>query len=403
MIKRLRLRFIATTMVITTVMLSILLGMVMHFTKADLERQGTQQVRSAAISIPPPIRAPNTTPLQNGPPCIVVQIHSNGSIYVHNTGGYDLTDEGFLRDLVRDTQTLPEQTGVLKEYSLRYYRVNTPDGLRIAYGDTSNETETMRNLSRRCILIGSAGFLLFLGISLFLARWAVKPVEIAWNQQRQFVADASHELKTPLTVIMTNAELLQAPHLNCDDRDNAVSGILTMSRQMRRLVEGLLDLARIDNGSAGQSFESIDLSQLIRESVLSFEALFFERERILSEEIEDGIRVKGSREHLLQVVDILLDNAQKYSTPHSEVLVTLRNVQHNHCLLTVASIGETISEADLKKIFTRFYRVNASRSRDGSYGLGLSIAARIAHDHKGKIWAESRENVNRFFVELPLE
>jgi len=402
MLKRLRLRFVFVTMVITSLMLCILLGLVMHFTKSNLERQSVELVRRYALAPQPPA-LPELGLRRNDAPCIVLEIKSSGSIHIHSTGGYDLSDRDYLQTLVIETLAQPEETGVLKDYLLRYYRINTPSGQRIAYADISQETDTMNGLLVSCILIGTAGFLLFLAISLLLARWAIKPVEIAWEQQRQFVADASHELKTPLAVIMTNAELLQSSQIQSQDREKAITGIVMMSRQMRHLVDALLDLARIDNGSVGQHFESVDLSQLACEAVMGFEALFYERERILSEEIEHGIQIKGSRQHLKQVLDILLDNAQKYSFPHTEVLVTLRSVHPNHCLLTVASIGNTIPEAELKKIFARFYRVNPSRSRDGSYGLGLSIAERIIHDHKGKIWAESRDGINRFHIELPSE
>lgn len=113
----------------------------------------------------------------------------------------------------------------------------------------TNEESTLHNLIRTFFLFGIAAFLVFLGISIFLARWAVKPVQRAWDQQKQFVADASHELKTPLTVIMTDAELLHAPDCPEEDREPLSEGILTMSSQMSGLVENLLDLARIDNGS----------------------------------------------------------------------------------------------------------------------------------------------------------
>ena len=126
-------------------------------------------------------------------------------------------------------------------------RVDSPFGQRVVFADITSEQSTLNNLVKNCILIGVLCFFAFLGISIRLAAWTVKPVERAWQKQRQFVSDASHELKTPLTVIMTNAELLQGRE---DDRESQVqfsSNILTMSRQMRALVEQMLELARADS------------------------------------------------------------------------------------------------------------------------------------------------------------
>lgn len=415
MLRRLRVRFVCINMAIVTVMLCVLLGMVLHFTRANLEEQSVQMVRSIATE---PLFPGGKEQQQEwiGLPYFILQLDYNGNIKVYSnddtimyngdvvvrsSGNFDLTNGQYLRELVSLVNSSGSQSGVLEEYSLRFYRAANPTGLRIVFADISSEIRVMDNLIRDCVLIGIAGFVLFLVMSLFLARWAVRPVEKAWNQQRQFVADASHELKTPLTVIMTNAELLQSPEQDEESRSRFAASILTMSHQMRGLVEGLLELARIDNGAIRQSFTEVDLSQLADNAILSFEAVFFEKELILSDEIDSGIRVRGSERHLRQVLDILLDNAQKYSHPHTEVLVTLRRAERGHCLLSVANIGDPIGKEDLTNIFKRFYRADKARSRDGSYGLGLSIAESIVRDHQGRIWAESKNGINRFYVQLP--
>ena len=170
---------------------------------------------------------------------------------------------------------------------------------------------------------------------------------------------------------------------------------------MRGLVEGLLELARVDNGAVKANFISLDLSTLAEEEMLPFEPLFFEKGLTLTTELIGSIRVRGSAAHLRQVLGILLDNAMKYASPGGEVVVRL--TKHGvHALLSVASPGAEISQQDLQNIFKRFYRVDKVRSRDGSYGLGLSIAQSIVEEHRGRIWAESRGGVNTFFVQLPL-
>ena len=134
----------------------------------------------------------------------------------------------------------------------------------------------MQNLLRSCPLFGTASLLAFWGISLLLAWWAVRPVARAWDQRRQFTADASHELKTPLTVILTNAELLQDPARSPAERDHFAGQILAVAHQMRGLVENLLELARVDSGLS-TAVEGLDWSRLVSEAVLPFELLCFER------------------------------------------------------------------------------------------------------------------------------
>ena len=173
-------------------------------------------------------------------------------------------------------------------------------------------------------MIGLLAFIAFLGISSLLARWAVRPVEKAWNQQKQFVADASHELKTPLTVIIANAELLQEEGYDEASRRSFAESVLIMSRQMRVLVEQLLELARFDAGMTEAAHGELDLSALCAEALLPFEALFFERGLSLESRIEEGIRVTGNREQLRRVCEILLDNACKYSSTPGTVKLSLR-------------------------------------------------------------------------------
>lgn len=259
----------------------------------------------------------------------------------------------------------------------------------------------MGSLVRSCIVIGAGSLLLFLAVSVLLSHWAVKPVDAAWKQQRQFVSDASHELKTPLTVILTNAELLQ----NAGEgpaRFRFADNILTMARQMRGLIESLLDLARVDNGGAGNLKETVDLSELVTEAALPFEPVFFEKGLALESQVEPGLLVRGSPGRLRQVADVLLDNARKYAAPASTARLRLARSGARTCLLSVATRGPSLSPAQRRDIFKRFYRVDEARGRDGSYGLGLPIAQGIVEAHKGKIWVESGGGVNTFFVRLPL-
>lgn len=400
MLKKLRFKFICINMLIVAMMLGIIFGLVLHFTRESLESESMRMMQVVANS-PFQLGRPGEMQGEVRLPYFVVQVNKRGEYITNGSGYFDLSDEAFLSDVLTQVFESGEQTGILSEYNLRYLVQTVPNGYSIVFADISSEEATLENLVNACILIALVSFLLFFGISFLLAGWAVRPVDQAWNQQRQFVADASHELKTPLTVILTNAELLQDASYDEESRTTFASSILAMSHQMRGLVESLLELARVDNGAIKTAFSRVELSRLVSDAVLPFEPLFFEKDMELGCVIEPDISVTGSPAHLCQVVEILLDNALKYSAGGNSVSVTLKK-QGSHCLLSVTNPGEAISQEDLKNIFKRFYRVDSVRSMNHSYGLGLPIAEGIVREHRGRIWAESTCGLVRFHVQLPL-
>lgn len=400
MLKKLRIKFVCINMAIVTVMLGIIFVVLLTLTKRSLEQESIQMMQNI-LSNPMQMSRPNEFSDDIRLPYFAVQIDPGGKPVSVGGGYFDLSDDELLLEILEVSNKQYEQIGILSDYHLRYIRMNTPTGQSVVFADITSEQATLNHLLKICGLIGAACFLSFLGISILLARWAVKPVDEAWKQQRQFVADASHELKTPLTVIMTNAELLQTPDFTEADRRQFSGNILSMSKQMRGLVESLLELARVDNGVVKQDFCRVNFSDIVSDALLPFEPVFFEKGLKLSSKIETDIVLNGSAEHLKQVVDIFLDNAQKYSSPGGETIVTLERAGHKRCLLKVANQGPPVSEEELKEIFKKFYRADHARSMNQSYGLGLSIAQGIVLEHHGRIWAESREGVNSFYAEFP--
>ena len=397
MLKRLRIKFVCVNMAIVTIMLCVIFGTVLHFTKVSLEQDSIQMMHSAAEKSNHP-GIPGAPAQQ---PHFILHLDKNGTLVASSSNYYDLTDVAFLDELIAAAAASGEPAGVISQYDLRFCRINTPWGQKLVFADMSAENSILSSLLRNCCIIALASFLLFLVISILLSKWAIRPVEEAWQQQKQFVADASHELKTPLTVIMTNAELLQKPDQNDASKAQFSSSILIMANQMRGLVESLLALARADNSTEHDAFAEVDLSQLIAEAILPFEPLYFEKGLTLEEEIDSGIRLKGIEAHLRQLPDILLDNAMKYADPNTAVHIHLK--KHGlHALLSVSNAGPTIPPDEISLIFRRFYRSDKARSRTGSYGLGLSIAQSITDAHRGKIWAESHGGINTFFIQLPL-
>ena len=275
-------------------------------------------------------------------PFFTLQLDPSGNLLSTGGGYYDLSDRDFLDSLIQVAYSSPRRLGVIEEYNLRYYRADTPLRPCVVFADISSEVSTLDNLTRTCLLIGGLSFLAFLWVSVLLSKWAVRPVDRAWKQQRQFVAAASHELKTPLTVIMTNAELLQNPDYGEEKRETFLTSILTMSAQMRRLVEQMLELARAEGSESRELFRPVEFSQLVSRAALPFESVFFEAGLSLSIDLEEHLQVTGDEAQLRQVVEILLDNARKYSREHGATWVTLKRRGRDHCVLSVADEGTTI-------------------------------------------------------------
>lgn len=400
MIRKLRIKFVCVIMGIVMLMLAMILGVVIHFTGQNMEMQSINMMRAIA-----------TAPFQQGKlgkppeevrlPFFTVQIGNRGELLGISGGYFDLTDREYIESIVNAALASEHNTAQLEDYHLRFLKEKSPRGYTIVFSDTTTESATLKNLYSICVLIFFVAMGVFLGVSILLSNWVIKPVAVAWDQQRQFVADASHELKTPLSVIMANAELLANEDTIPDDRRKFSRNILSMTYQMRTLVENLLEMARVDNGTLKMQFAALDFSELVRDAVLSFQLLYEEKGQTLQNAIPDGITLQGSERHLYQVLDVLLDNALKYSVAEGHTNVEFKRIGHS-CLLTVSNTGEPISKEDLKNIFKRFYRADKARSLNGSYGLGLSIAESIVEAHKGKIWAESELGYNTFFVQLPL-
>ncbi len=400
MIKRLQVKFVIINMLLVTAMLGVMFVLVYSFTKQNLEQTSLSMMQSVA-SEPFELGRPGGEDTQVQLPYFTVQVNYRGELMATGGGYFDLSDEELLISVVTAALESGDTTGVLSQYSLRFYCSQERNGMIIVFADLSSETATLNSLIRNCVLIGIFSFAAFLLISILLSRWAVKPVATAWKEQKQFVSDASHELKTPLTVITTNAEIVLNPEYDEADRLECAQGIVAMAAQMRSLVEGLLDLARADRGRDEMEMVSLDLGAVVRDAALPFEPLYYEKGLELVYGVGQRIFISGSERHIRELVSILLDNAQKYALPTQPVYLKLWQVGAHHCRLSVSNASEPLTPQQCKDIFRRFYRVDEARTSCGSYGLGLPIAWSIVSSHKGRIWADYADGTATFSVELP--
>ena len=289
-----------------------------------------------------------------------------------------------------------------------YFKVQPSKlGYRVAFVDGSSFEASVHRMG---LALAGAWLLLMLAllaVTVFLSRYVTRPVVQAWENQQRFIADASHELKTPLTAILADASILaREPDKTVREQQMWLDGISSEAERMRRLTEDMLSLAQADAGQeVAPAMVRVDLSQLVERACLQFEPAAFERGLVIEDGIEPGIEVMGSADKLEGMVKTLLENACKYGAGSgAPVTVGLRR-QHGSALLSVGNGGDPIPPEDLPHVFERFYRSDKSRVQDGeslSFGLGLAIAKSTAELHKGSIEAESGAGGTVFSVSLPL-
>ena len=396
MIRKLRLKIVGISVVTVAVVLVSALVILALSTRSQMAQSSEARLYEALEGKLDKSELPGSS----GLPCFVAEVYSGGTIRLSGSSYYNLQDEEMVLHIVQAALEREDDSGVLGDYSLRYLRRIGVVSVRIAFTDCTMEQATMRSLLLRSGLVALAALAVLAGLSYCLAGLVVGPVKRAWQEQKQFVSDASHELKTPLTVILSSSELA-AEEQDVQRTKQYVEGIHAESLRMKALVEDMLTLARTESGTRPET-EAVDLSDTVLESVLAFEPVAFESGRELVYDIQPELTVMGSGVQLRRLTDILLDNAVKYAAEGTPVRLLLR--QEDRCAaLRVENRGETIPAEKLRHIFDRFYRADESRSGGEGFGLGLAIAQSIAQSHGGSIGCASEEGVTRFTVTLPLQ
>ena len=295
-------------------------------------------------------------------------------------------------------------SGRLRGENLRFLVERRGLWLEIAFADLTWEQSAIRRQALTAALVLALALAGAFAVSAALARRLVRPVEESWKRQQQFVADASHELKTPLTVLLADADILLGHSGDTiESQRRWVEHIRDEGLRMKELVQDLLFLARGDAAGWSRPQEQADLSGLCGDCVMSFEPVAFEAGLALNSELAPGVTLTGSGDELRRLCAILLDNACKYCGPGGTVTVTLTAGDHR-AELTVHNTGAPIPPEAQPHLFERFYRADAARTRDqGGSGLGLAIAAAIVERHRGRIAVHSAEGEGTAFtVTLPL-
>ena len=401
MIRKLRWQFVGVCMALVLTVLAAVFAAAYHAVRQNIEDL-SRQVLTQVIREDGSGSAPGVSVEIGGDRLLLPYFTVNiwgGTAYI--TGGTyaNLEDTDALRDILSQCLEQNQTEGTVEDYHLRYLVEDNGLYRKLAFVDMSMEQATLARVIRSYLVIALAALLVLLGIAAAASRWVTWPVERAWRQQRQFLSDASHELKTPLTVILSNAELLEGAAL--PEKPARWSGnIRCEAEQMRTLVEQMLTLARADNGVRPAAMEPVNFSDVATECVLSFEPVAFEAGKPLEDHVAEDVTVTGDRDRLRHLISILLDNAVKYGAPGGTITLTLERTERQ-ARLTVANPGDPIPPEHLPHLFERFYRADSSRGEQSGFGLGLSIADTIAREHKGSLRAESDAVSTRFIFTLP--
>ncbi|MBQ7485637.1 MAG: HAMP domain-containing histidine kinase [Oscillospiraceae bacterium] len=401
MIRKLRWKVVAVTMAVVTAVLLGAMAAVLLSSRAALENQNRDQLRQALQGEAfLPERSGDRAAERAARRIFVAEVYAGGTVRLNQGAFEDLGDEETVLAIINACLAKDEDYGLLEEYDLRYLRQSTPLYLRIAFADSSLEQGTLRAMRVTAALVGAAAFLALLGLSYLLSGLVTKPVEKAWQQQQQFLSDASHELKTPLTVILSSADLLA--ETASADSAGYVDNIRSESRRMKKLVENMLTLARADDGGHSAAFTLTDWSDTVIDTALRFEPVAFEAGRRLLYDIDENLAVWGDGEQLGRLTAILLDNAIKYAPEGTEVRLSLRR-EDKTARLTVENGGTPVPPEKIPHLFDRFYRLDEARSDTEGFGLGLAIARSIVTQHGGSIHCESDSRSTRFVAILPVK
>ena len=331
-----------------------------------------------------------------------IAINSSVLTEVVNTALDSEQDYGRLNDLHIAWKRQDKYTSYTEE-TLLSSETTTEATTRIAIVDTTALDSAFAEQVNNDLVIVAVALAALFAISWGLASWALGPVEAAWEGQKRFIADASHELKTPLAVIVANTDILLADEGLGEESRRWVKSTADEAANMRTLVNDLLELARTDEGAGSKTMQhvDVDLSDLVDSAVLEFDAVAFENGCQIEASIDENVHVEGDPEWLARLSKILMDNACKYAAVGTTIEVSLTRPL-GHPTLSVTNQGKPIDEEDLPHLFDRFYRSDKARDREtGGFGLGLAIAKGIAESHGGTIAAtSSAEEGTRFTVTL---
>lgn len=317
-----------------------------------------------------------------------VRLDANGNILAMNTGAIRAIDSDDAAEYARRAVKKGSR-GFLDNY--RFKKAEDAGGTLIVFVDCTRDLNMFGNFVVTGISVSLLGLMLVFVAVFFLSGIALAPVRTAMDRQKRFITDASHELKTPLTVIDANLDVLEMENGSNRWIDNAKEETV----RLRQLCEGLVELSRMDEGKSKRELERFDLVEAVSSAVLPFESVIEADGRHLHIDAPKGIEVNADKQSVTRLVGILVDNAVKHSSGDGDIGVRV-STRAGRSMLEVINPAEGLESGGHPEFFERFWRSDESRSKEtGGFGIGLSVAKAIAEEHRGKIFAESNGDLLR--------
>ena len=288
------------------------------------------------------------------------------------------------------------EKGIIGKYIYKVIKIN-PKTVRITFVENEDTISHIKTIFIVSSIIAIASIFAIYNLAKKVSKMIVRPVEETFEKQKQFISDASHELKTPLAVIEANSDVLE----NEIGKNKWIDYIQNETESMNKLINELLLLAKIENVDNVKEYKQLSLTKEVEIILSMFESMAYEKQVIIKSKISENITMNGNKEDIEHIVSTLTDNAIKHTGAQKEVVVELKK-EKSEIILEVKNMGDPIPQEEREKIFERFYRIDKSRNRNEKrYGLGLAIAKSTIEKYNGKIEVFYKDNFTVFKVTIP--
>ena len=321
-----------------------------------------------------------------------VTLDDKGEVTTSDTDRIAMIDSDRAKELGKAVYEKGSETGFLKDYY--YNRISVGAGDMIIFLECRRDMASFESFRNISIIVGLIGAILVFIILVLTSGRVTAPVEESYRKQKRFITDASHEIKTPLAIISADAEVLEL-----DNEGNEwIESIKNQTKRLSELTEKLVFLSRMDEGATNLSMEDMDLSELMYEVTDSYKPMAEATGKKYILDIEYDVHITGDAANITQMLNLLIDNAFKYSNEGGDIKVSLKSKGKKR-LVTVYNTVDSIEKGKLNNLFERFYRADTSHnSSTGGHGIGLSVVAAIAAAHGGHAEAESRDGRSVVFT-----
>lgn len=395
MIKKLRRKFIAVAMCCIIVVLGAIISIINTVNYISINQQADERLNMIAENggvfpkndfkmdkhIPHDISP--ETPFEVR--YFTVRLHSDGTIVYINTGRIAAVSTSTAAEYAQQLFDSDQKNGFIGDY--KYTCVNIADDVMYIFFDCGRELSTFYSFLFASVAVSVAGIVLVFVLVLIFSKIALKPVAESYEKQKRFITDAGHEIKTPLTIIDANTEVLEM----INGESEWSESIKNQVKRLSSLTEKLVLLSKMDEEETVFQMSEFSLSDVVANTAQSFIAVAESKGKTFKVSIQENINYCGNETLICQLVSILLDNAMKYSNENGIVEISLKSNAKNKTL-TVYNTTDSIQTGKLNFLFERFYRTDTSRnSETGGHGIGLSVAKAIVNTHKGKITAFSSD------------